>query len=406
MRVVMLTNDCQMIDRRILQEAATLVEAGHEVHLLGGFECAQTADYLHRGVHVHRLTYDWDDERLKKIRSYLPANDRVRMLVNRTFMFFARRFFRVSPFERFIMEQAFAYPSDIVHVHDLPMLKPGLAVAKAWGVPLVYDAHELYYAQDVLPVKMQRKYYRLEKKLIRHVDLAITVNEHIARLMSERYGVPAPQVLYNAADEPTDEVSTEPGLRERVGGDGPIVLFQGWISAERNIETIVKAVPFMAEPAVLAIIGYGAHEATLRQIAKDLGVEHRVRFLGAVPSDQILHLTRGADLGVIPYLPIDDNHRYCSPNKFFEYVMAGVPILAHELSFFQDMGKRHGVVQCTDFTSPEKVGRTISELLREGKLTAMQRSCVEARKVLNWRTEGEKLLKMYERFTKAERKAA
>lgn len=399
MRVLMLTNDSQMIDRRILQEAATLVHGGHSVHLLAGFECNGPADYDADGVHVHRFTYDWDDERLKKLRTrvrrWFPNNDRVIALVNRTFMFLAHRLFAISPFQRYILEQAYRYPSDVVHVHDLPMLVPGLALARTWGVPLVYDAHELYYAQDVLPKAVQKKYFTLERRLIRRADLVITVNEFIADLMAQRYGVPAPQVIYNAASEPTKAIDTEASLQQRVGGDGSIVLFQGWLSPERNIETLVRALPHVPEPTRLALIGYGGHEATLRQIAKELHVEHRVHFLGMIPSDQLLHLTREADLGAIPYLPIDDNHRYCSPNKFFEFVLAGVPILAHDLPFFRDMARRHGVVECTDFAQPEAVGRSIANLLTTGRLQTLRAQCHEARKVLNWTTEGAKLLRMY-----------
>jgi glycosyltransferase involved in cell wall biosynthesis len=395
----MLTNDSQMIDRRILQEAATLVRGGHQVHLLAGFECPEPTEYVTRGVHVHRYNYDWDDERLKKIRAYLPHNDRVIALVNRAFMFLARRFFRVTPFQRFILEKAYPFPADVVHVHDLPMLLPGVLLARGWGVPLVYDAHELYYAQEVLPKKVQRDYFKLEKRLIRQADLVITVNEFIARLMAERYRIAEPRVLYNATEPLTAAPAADlPSLRERVGGTGPIVLFQGWLSAERNIETVVRAVPYMAEPAVLGIIGYGGHEPVLRQIARELGIERRVHFLGPVPSEQMLHYTRGAALGVIPYLPIDDNHRYCSPNKFFEYVLAGVPVLAHELAFFQSMAQRYGVVACTDFTSPAAVGGTISRLLQAGELERMRERCLTAGRVLNWATEGEKLLGMYARF--------
>jgi glycosyltransferase involved in cell wall biosynthesis len=399
MRVTMLTNDSQMIDRRILQEAATLVAGGHAVHLLAGFECPEPGEYVAHGTQIHRYNYDWDDERLKKIRALLPRNDRVIALVNRAFMFLARRFFRITPFQRFILEKAYQYPADVVHVHDLPMLLPGLVLARGWGVPLVYDAHELYYAQEVLPKAIQKAYFKLEKKLICQADVVITVNEFIAQLMAERYRIARPYVLYNAAAVPaTADSAAVPSLRARVGGTGPIILFQGWLSAERNIETLVRAMPHIAAPAVLAIIGYGGHEPALRQLAHALGVQERVHFLGAVPSDEMLHYTRGAALGVIPYLPIDDNHRFCSPNKFFEYVLAGVPILAHELAFFQSMAERYGVVECTDFTSPEAVGSTINRLLRAGELDRMRTRCTAAGKILNWTTEGEKLLELYTRF--------
>src|SRR5436190_11533968 len=83
MRVVMLANDSQMIDRRILQEAATLVRGGHQVDVLCGFEVAQPTHYVTPdGVRVHRYSYDWDDERLKKLRRYLPNHDLLRRVVN------------------------------------------------------------------------------------------------------------------------------------------------------------------------------------------------------------------------------------------------------------------------------------------------------------------------------------
>jgi glycosyltransferase involved in cell wall biosynthesis len=293
-----------------------------------------------------------------------------------------------------VLEKAYRYPADVVHVHDLPMLLPGTVLARTWRVPLVYDAHELYYSQKCLPPEIRRKYFRLEKRLIREADIAITVNEFLAQVMAERYGVAAPHVLYNAAELPAPAAPGESRLRERVGGTGPIILLQGWIDA-RNTDAIVRAMPYVAEPAVLAIIGYGPNEPLLRQLARDLGIEHRVHFLGAIPSDEILHYTRGASLGVIPYLPQDDNGLYCSPNKFFEFVLTGVPILAHELPFFVEMRRRHGVAEFADFTSPQAVGEKITQLMREGRLKDMAARCRDAAKVLNWPVEGAKLLALY-----------
>jgi glycosyltransferase involved in cell wall biosynthesis len=403
MRVLMLTNDSQMIDRRILQEAATLAGAGYEVDVLAGFQCREPGSCRLRNVGIHRYDYDWDDERLKVIRAKVRKvvnHDRVIGLVNRAFMFVARRYLAVNPFDRFIIAQAERFPSDVVHVHDLPMLPVGVRLADMWGVPLVYDAHELYYAQDVLPIETQKKYFALEKKLIRRPEIVITVNEFIAQLMADRYGVAPPNVLYNAAEAPEGTtIPGEPTLRERVGVDGPIILFQGWLSPERNIETVVRAMAYVPEPAIAAFIGYGPQEEVLKRIARELGVERRVKFLGMVPAEKLPHYTKDATLGVIPYLPIDDNHRYCSPNKFFEYVLAGVPILGHELAFFQMMGKRYDVVRCTDFTSPEAVGRKIAELLGSGEMDRLRANCEEARKVLNWETEGRKLLDLYSRLS-------
>lgn len=397
MKILMLTPDAQMIDRRILQEARTLINAGHAVTLLAGFECKEASSYQEDGIDIHRFVFDWDDARLRRIRTHLPNNDQLRMIVNRLFMSAAwRGFFGLTPYDRYVVQQGLAHRADVVHVHDLPCLAAGLDLAQRWQVPLVYDAHELYYAQDVLSPRLQRRYYRLERSLIHKVTVAITVNEFIAELMAKRYGCRTPEVIYNATDLPPATPGPQPRpLRERLPGDGPILLYQGWISGERNIGTLIRAMAEVPPPARLAIIGYGAEEEALQRLAAENGVAGRVAFLGRVPSAEMLRYTVDADLGLIPYLPIDDNHRYCSPNKFFEYVLAGVPILAHNLAFFRAMGQRHGVVHCGDLSTPSTAARAIRELLEGDRLAKMRQRCQEAGPSLSWRVEGEKLLRIY-----------
>jgi glycosyltransferase involved in cell wall biosynthesis len=409
MRVLMLTPDAQMIDRRILQEARTLIRAGHTVTLLAGFECNQEEEYDLDGIHVRRLRYDWDDERVKKLRRFLPASGRVKRVLNRALLFLARNFLPVPPFDRFIVEHGRQYPADVVHAHDLPALHAGAVLARAWDVPLIYDAHELYYAQEVLAPRLRRAYFRKERRLIHQAAAVITVNDFLARLMRERYGI-AVHVLYNcAAPEPgfdPDRERQRSPLRQLLPGPGPLLLYQGWISPERNIETLIKALKQVPPPARLALLGYGEHTGRLKQLAQELGLAGRVHFLGPVPSDAMLRYSAGGDLGLIPYLPIDDNHRYCSPNKFFEYVQAGVPVLAHELPFFQQMAGRHGVVACADFTSAEAVGRAITALLQGSTLAQMRRRCLTAGKFLTWSVEGKKLLALYSGLRDDARRAA
>ncbi|MBI5102212.1 MAG: glycosyltransferase [Nitrospirae bacterium] len=397
----MLTPDSFMIDRRIILEARTLIDAGHSVTLLAGFECKEEEHYVHQGIEIHRYMYDWDDEILKKIRVKLPNNDRVRMFVNRAYMFLANNFFEISPFDRFILARALEFDFDICQVHDLPCLKAGYFASKARGVPLIYDAHELYYAQEVHPAHVRAMYYRLEKKYIKYPDAVITVNPFIARLMAERYGIKQPHVLMNCTSLPEGFQTDKAPAKLREKGNIPahyrVVLYQGWLSAERNIDTLVKGSRWFPENTCLAIIGYGAHEEVLRGIVKQEGLEGKVYFLGAVPSDEMLEYTAGADLGVIPYRPIDDNHLYCSPNKLFEYVLAGIPVVTDDLPFFREMRSKYGFIRITDMGSPEAFGKTVSDVLASpGTLSELKIKTNEAAKELNWEVEGRKLVKIYE----------
>jgi|GEM_PF-1020979 len=398
-RVLMVAPDCFMIDRRILQQARTLIEHGCRVTLVSGFECPQEAHYFQDGVEIHRFQYDWDDERLKKIRAKLPENDRLRMFVNRAFLAIARRCLPLSPFDLFALTQACQFPADVVHIHDLPCLKYGTRLAAQWGVPLVFDAHEIYYEQECLPPRQQRALKRQERRGARHVDLFITVNQAIADWYADRYGI-KPMVLMNCADGPTKIFGNEQrrGLRDKAGlpHEARVVLYQGWISSERNITTLVQAAEFLPDDAYLVLIGYGEHEQHLRSLADGQPWADKVRFLGRVEPDEILGLTAGADVGVIPYQPIDLNHKLCSPNKFFEYVQTGVPVVAEDLVFFREMAERYGVVALGRLATPQGMADTINGLLADpNRLEIMRHACNEAAQTLNWQTEGNKLIQAY-----------
>ncbi|MBD2297080.1 glycosyltransferase [Nostoc sp. FACHB-190] len=396
----MLTPDCYMIDRRIILEAKTLTQAGHKVTILAGFETAQEEHFEQDGIEIHRYCYDWDDERLKLIRAKLPANEHLIRFVNKAYMLLAKKFFEISPFDQFIISKAVEFSADVYHVHDLPCLKAGWYAAKLRNVPLVYDAHELYYAQEVLPIKLQRLYFKLEKKYIKFPNIVITVNDFIASLMAERYKIAKPQVIMNCTEIPNNfqPETAKQKLQEKghIPQQYKIVIYQGWLSSERNLDTLIKGVKWFPQDACLAIIGYGAYEPNLREIAQKEGVADKVFFLGQVPSDEMLNYSAGADIGVIPYRPIDDNHLYCSPNKFFEYVLAGVPIIAEDLPFFRKMKAEYGVIDTTNMGSPESFGNAVSNLLSQPKLLdKMKESCQEAGKELNWQNEGKKLLEFY-----------
>ena len=400
--VLMLSPDCYMIDRRILQEARSLLGQGYRVTLLSGFESPREEHYVQDGIEIHRYQYDWDDERIKQLRPRI-GNRRLQLLFHKAFMAAARRWFRFNSFDVFVLSIARQFQADIVHVHDLPLLKHGAKLAEIWKVPLVFDAHEIYYEQEVLSPKVRKRLRLEEKRYAPKAHLFITVNENLAECFRQSHGDLPLLVLMNCAEEYTqyDRQASRRLLLEKSGlsGDPFIVLYQGWISAERNLTTLVGAVRHFPEDTVLVIMGYGEHQSELEEIASSNGSQGRVRFLGRIEPDDVLRLTSGADLGVIPYLPTDLNHRFCSPNKFFEYVQARVPTLAHELIFFQRMRKQHGVVATADLSSIESMAESVRRLRHDpAELEKMRRACQAAARTLSWQTESEKLLNAYSKL--------
>lgn len=401
--VLMIAPDCYMIDRRILQEARSLIQHGYRVTLLSGFECPQEEHYVQDGINIHRYTYDWDDERLKRLRTLLPHKEWVQRWTNRIFMGIARRVLSWSPFDIFVRSKMQGVAADIVHVHDLPCLKYGAWLAAQQRLPLVFDAHEIYYEQDVLPPHLRWALKRQERRYIGHVDLFITVNDAIADWYDGTYGR-RPLVLMNCADTPATDFAAKSRatLRQMAGlpATSWVVLYQGWLSGERNLATLIQSAAYLPEDAFVVLIGYGEYEKELRALAKGKAWEHKVRFLGKIEPDKLLAFTAGADVGVIPYLPIDLNHRLCSPNKFFEYVQAGVPVVAHDLPFFRHMAQHYGVVAVSDLSTVTGMAQALNMLFEQcDHLGKMRQACQEAAKSLNWEVEAHKLLTAYASLT-------
>lgn len=403
MNILMATADHLMIDRRILQQARTLVEQGHEVTLLAGFECPQRESYRHEGIRIERFVFDWSDSRFSRWARHcgLVPGSSVYTVAGRVFRAWANRMAFLNSFEHFILERMMEYQVDVLHIHDFPMLAPAVKLAAARQVPLIYDAHELYYAQVQLPPAVQRKYKKKESRLIRHVDAAITVNPYIARLMGERYNVPAPHVIMNAA--PKVPVLSGSPLRDCFGLDAGahILLYQGWISDHRGIERIVQAAARFNDDIYLVIVGYGEFESVLKRQVARLGLEACVFFYGGVPSDELHALTCDADLGIIPYHGVDENNYFCSPNKLFEFAIAEVPFISNDLPFLRQVATQYGNGLMADLNSADAIAESINRLFADpARLASLKRGARVAREALNWDVEGRKLLAVYQRITR------
>lgn len=398
MNILMTTADHLMIDRRIIQEAKTLIAHGHHVTLLAGFECQKRESYTLEGIRVERFVYDWSDSRFTRIAGKLKLRpgSLLHKAAWRIFRSWSYRMSSLNSFDQYILDRMSEYQVDIVHVHDYPMLAAGVALAKMRGVKIIYDAHELYYAQTQLPASIQKKYKKNESRLMGHVDAAITVNPYIADMMAKRYSVKTPWVIMNAA--PPRAISHGDLLRMKFNlpSSTRIVVYQGWISDNRGIDCIVEAAKYFSENIALVIIGYGDYEAALKKMVENHGLSSRVFFYGGVPSDELHPLTCGADLGIIPYHGVDENNFFCSPNKLFEFAVANIPFVCNDLPFLRDIIERFGNGVISDLRSPQAAAQSINQVFADPEnFSRLKEGAKLAGMELNWDVEGRRLMDIY-----------
>ena len=407
MRVVMIADDVE-VDRRIIQEAQTLSDRGDEVILLARRGDGQAPFERIGAVKLERLDIPVDGRRERAVRRLFArltprrdigagvdrALDRACSLAVK-----AVRRTRRQPYRDAVLADRVAfYRPDVVHAHDLPQLRAAFSASDRLGVPLVYDAHELYPEIGSLPARLRRRLARLERTLAPKCDVILTVNPYIADEFARRYRIERPTVILNAIDP---GMASGPGgadLRRALGLDASarVVLYQGWIARSRGLELLIEALAHTAPEVHLVLLGYGEFADTLNEIARVRGQQQRTHVLPAVAQSELLDWTRSADVGVIPYPDVDLNHHWCSPNKLFEFIQAGIPIVANDLPYLRDVIVGEQLGRVAPIERPEEFAAALEDVLSPDRRAEFARMVRDAAPRYDWSSQVPALLGAYD----------
>ena len=213
-------------------------------------------------------------------------------------------------------------PSDVVHANDLETLPASYLLARERGSRLVYDAHELYAEFEREPPRIARAMLvRLERRLARRADAVVTVSDAIAAELRQRLGV-APIVVLNV-----------PPLDEREPPEpppGPLrAIYQGAFGTGRSLEDLLEALRNAPSARLTLRVSRTPGEALRRELPRDLA--DRIDVADPVPPDRVIDGLYGHHVGLLFDRPLTRNAELSSPNKLFEYLMAGLAVVAPRL---------------------------------------------------------------------------
>jgi len=397
--VVMFAMDRRM-DRRIVLAAETLIGAGYSVRVFAPADGAPQAE----PAWIERVKFNSAGLHGSGLSLYRLARDRLprlRGLLRWLTWQLQRRPARL--FEALFADAIAKAPARVYVANDLPMLPVAIAAGERHGGCVVYDSHELYCEQE-FSRRERRLWSSLEAELIARADAVITVNHSIGRELSRRYAIAPPTIVHNAdrfrqsaRASAREGDARERGLRASLGipAEAVVFLYQGGLTRERNLETLVDAFQKMrGQRCVLVMLGDGALKPELEGRVQRMGIEGQVKFHPAVPQEQLLDLTAQADFGVIPYRDTCLNNALCTPNKLFEFIMARVPIFATDLPEVRSVIARYNIGLLGDTSRAD----TFAEGLRKTMqiAPAFKREWLAGLEVaaheLCWEREGEKYL--------------
>ena len=241
--------------------------------------------------------------------------------------------------------------------------------------------------------------------MLRRAAALIAVNPQVIEELAKRYEIPERQVaIYNCPP------AWNPGprgteLRAAIGVDAAaqVVLYHGGFSAHRGLEELLEAKrdPRLAN-AHLVFLGYGPLEPTLRAAAANPAYGGRVHVLEAVSPEVLDRWVSGADVGMCTVLPSTLNHRISTPNKLFESIGAGVPVIASDFPTMRNivLGDPDGPLGAVcDPTNARDVATAMHSILSmsPGDRAALRARCIRAAAARwNWEIQSERLIKLYE----------
>jgi glycosyltransferase involved in cell wall biosynthesis len=292
---------------------------------------------------------------------------------------------------------------DVIHCHDCISLPAGWIVKKALGIPLVYDAHEIYEAVAARRFGTTDYFARTHGRYLARVDGFIAVNDSAARYYRCAFPTaPRAVVIRNA----TDHVPGGPydgRLHRATGlpGDEKILLYQGGFTPDRGLQILVRSAALLPTGWSLVMMGWGSLSGELQRIAAaDARAANKVHFVPAVPAGELLSWTQGASAGIVPYEDKMLNHWIATPNKLWEYPSAGVPLIVQP---FPEMRRivetyRCGWVLPQEFNAEAIAGLVASltdEMLAEARVGC--RAFIEKD---NWSVYRQRLVELYDKLAR------
>jgi glycosyltransferase involved in cell wall biosynthesis len=362
--IVSVINDL-VTDQRVARSCSVFKELGYDVLLVGRQQ--QKSQPLQKR--------DYDCIRMKLLFEQGPQ----------FYLFFNIRLFFVLLFRKV----------DVLLVNDLDTLLPNYLISKLKGIPLIYDSHELFCEVPELQANPTKKriWEWLEKRIVPHLKYCLTVNQSIADCFTKKYQVPF-SVVRNIPNYPKIE-HLKTRIELQLPLDKKIVILQGaGINVDRGSEELVEAFQYLDNSYLLLIIGSGDVINTLKEKVIALKLQTKVLFIDKMPASELRHYTANSDLGVTIDKDTNLNYHFSLPNKVFDYMHAGIPILASRLPEIENIINTFHIGTFIENHQLQHIAAQISNFLTSSDYEVCKKNISLAAKKNNWETEKQQLIQL------------
>jgi glycosyltransferase involved in cell wall biosynthesis len=313
---------------------------------------------------------------------------------------------KVLFFYLYCMLKVFTTQADIYHASEITALPACYLAACIQHKPLIFEAYELPLQDHPLETMSQKRRFahalmaRFLSYVLPRSAAIITVSPPIIRELQQSYHVSKLHLLRNLPAY--QRVPRTDRLRQLLGlsPEIRIALYQGNLQVDRGLDRLVRASVFLDSNIVIIMMGQGIGntQVELEELIALEDVGDRVKIIPAVPYAELLMWTASADIG-LTLIPLDYtvNMRMALPNKLFEYMMAGLPVLSSPLEAVSEILSTYKVGQIVPSMDPVDIGHAINRFIYdESSLAQMRKNTKQAAQTLCWEQEYPHLLHLYQ----------
>jgi len=392
MNILMLLENDYLSDFRVQKEVHSLREAGHTLTVAA--------------VTSGEAPYRTEREECLLFRKTMPSFIRKASVGALKFPFYFNFWFS------YVSDILKDHKADVVHIHDLPLARVGNRLKEKYGATFVLDLHENW--PDFLEVSQHTKslagrllsstaqWRKYEKKSVRQADCVITVVDEMKNRLVQN-GAPEAKIIILENTPLLSSVTTRnPGESEVFN-----LVYVGGVTQHRGLQYVIRGLALMEKGLKwhFTIAGDGRYLPELKALTVRVGIDEHVSFEGKIEKQQAESLIRRSDLAVLPHVRSvqSDNS---SPNKLFEYMAAGVPVLASDCISIKRVIDETGSGVTYIYDSPENLALKLGELYldRENLRIMGENGRKAVREHYNWENSAVSLIQMYSSLSVADNK--
>jgi len=410
-RVCMFVHNPLLHDARVEREAAALADAGYEVRVLAARGAGTAPRERRDGFEVERV--DSDPAPARALRRVLAARGRggeigtvaaplhggrpgIRGAAERL----ALRAHLTAELARYIRRAAAAagrVPARVWMAHDLDALPAAWLAQRRHGGSLVYDSHELFSERIAVSRAARPLWRALERRLAPRADAVITVGDGVAAELARRNQIPPPAVVRNLPAVGSGDGGSP--LRPALGlaTECRVALYLGGLQPGRGLEALIDVAARLGEDRAVVLMGPGhpAYVDRLRALAVRAGAGDRVHLAPAVPTEDVVRWAGGADVGLALIQNVSLSYFLALPNKLFEYVAAGLPVVASDFPELRAVVEGFGLGAVCAPDDPAAIAGAVGWVLDDpGRHERLRAAARDAARDLTWERESRVLVEL------------